>query len=132
VEIAISILAEIVQHHRGDKTLEAEPAVATVTPTEAIDPICGMTVEIATARHRSEAGGRDVFLLCRLQGDVRTGELIYCRALFGALAPPPRRRARPPALDRSRGRGWFARAPCPSPRARRRGIRPRLLPPDPE
>ena len=45
-------------------------------------------------RHRPPSlGGRrahDVFLLCRLQGDVRTGELIYCRALFGALAPPPR------------------------------------------
>jgi xanthine dehydrogenase accessory factor len=63
-EIAISILAEIVQHHRGDKTLEAEPAVATVTPTEAIDPICGMTVEIATARHRSEAGGRTTYFCC--------------------------------------------------------------------
>ena len=64
VEIAISILAEIIQHHRGDKTLEAEPAVATVTPTEAIDPICGMTVEIATARHRSEAGGRTTYFCC--------------------------------------------------------------------
>ena len=29
-----------------------------------IDPICGMTVEIATARHRSEAGGRTTYFCC--------------------------------------------------------------------
>ena len=64
VEIAISILAEIVQHHRGDKTVEAGPSPATATPTEAIDPICGMPVEIATARHRSDAGGRTTYFCC--------------------------------------------------------------------
>ena len=61
-EIAISILAEIVQHHRGDKGTEPSP-VAT-PPAEAIDPICGMTVEIATARHRFEAGGRITYFCC--------------------------------------------------------------------
>ena len=64
VEIAISILAEIVQHHRGDKTVEAEAAPAVAAPTEVIDPICGMTVEIATARHRSDAGGRTTYFCC--------------------------------------------------------------------
>jgi xanthine dehydrogenase accessory factor len=62
-EIAISILAEIVQHHRGDKGTEAAtPAAA--APAEALDPICGMTVEIATARHRSEAAGRTTYFCC--------------------------------------------------------------------
>ena len=51
VEIAISILAEIVQHHRSDKTVEAEAPSDTTTPTEAIDPICGMSVEIASVRY---------------------------------------------------------------------------------
>jgi xanthine dehydrogenase accessory factor len=64
VEIAISILAEIVQHHRGDKTVEAESVPAAATPTEAIDPICGMSVDIARARHRSEAGGRTTYFCC--------------------------------------------------------------------
>jgi xanthine dehydrogenase accessory factor len=64
VEIAISILAEIVQHHRGDKTVEADSAPAAATPTEAIDPICGMSVDIATARHRSDAGGRTTYFCC--------------------------------------------------------------------
>jgi xanthine dehydrogenase accessory factor len=61
-EIAISILAEIVQHHRGDK-VEPEP-VAAIEASEAIDPICGMSVTIATARHRSEAGGRTTYFCC--------------------------------------------------------------------
>jgi xanthine dehydrogenase accessory factor len=61
-EIAISILAEIVQHHRGDK---ADPEPAPVAEaTEAIDPICGMSVTIATARHRSQAGGRTTHFCC--------------------------------------------------------------------
>jgi xanthine dehydrogenase accessory factor len=61
-EIAISILAEIVQHHRGDKGAEAEPAAGPAA--EARDPICGMTVEIATARYRSDAGGRRTYFCC--------------------------------------------------------------------
>jgi xanthine dehydrogenase accessory factor len=70
-EIAISILAEIVQHHRGDKTAETTAAVGAPAVTEAIDPICGMTVEIATARFRSEAGGRTTYFCCR-----------HCQATF--------------------------------------------------
>ena len=62
-EIAISILAEIVQHHRGDKGAEPAPPNVPAT-TEALDPICGMTVEIATARYRSEAGGRVTYFCC--------------------------------------------------------------------
>jgi len=61
-EIAISILAEIVQHHRGDK-VEPEPAAAGETG-EAIDPICGMSVTIATARYRSQAGGQTTYFCC--------------------------------------------------------------------
>jgi xanthine dehydrogenase accessory factor len=64
VEIAISILAEIVQHHRSAKAVEAEPAAETAAPTEGIDPICGMSVEIATARHRSEVAGRTIYFCC--------------------------------------------------------------------
>jgi xanthine dehydrogenase accessory factor len=62
-EIAVSILAEIIQHRRSGK---APLSVEThATPTEAIDPVCGMTVDIATAQHRSEADGRVVYFCCR-------------------------------------------------------------------
>jgi len=64
VEIAISILAEIVQHHRSAKTLEAEAVTDAPTPTEGIDPICGMSVEIATARYRSEVSGLTTYFCC--------------------------------------------------------------------
>ncbi len=65
-EIALSILAEIVQfHRRGLETqtltqtlpLFAGPWV-TPTPSEALDPVCGMTVEIASARYSVEHGGQ--------------------------------------------------------------------------
>ena len=60
-EIAVSILAEIIQHHRSQKTLAVVPAA----PAEAIDPICGMTVEIATARYTSERDGQTIYFCCR-------------------------------------------------------------------
>jgi xanthine dehydrogenase accessory factor len=63
-EIAVSILAEIIQHHRSDKPAEAALAPAAVEPTEALDPICGMTVVIATARYRSQAAGRITYFCC--------------------------------------------------------------------
>jgi xanthine dehydrogenase accessory factor len=59
-EIALSILAEIV---RLKRTAEAQPRPARAAPPEpaketAIDPICGMTVVVAKARHTAELGGR--------------------------------------------------------------------------
>jgi xanthine dehydrogenase accessory factor len=69
-EIAVSILAEIVHHHRSRKT---DPAAADAhapapgragSENEARDPICGMRVEIATAAHRSEVAGRTVYFCC--------------------------------------------------------------------
>src|SRR5262249_44733507 len=59
-EIAVSILAEIVQHQRSDKGVP--PATATAA---AIDPVCGMTVDIATARYRSDVAGATVYFCCR-------------------------------------------------------------------
>jgi xanthine dehydrogenase accessory factor len=61
-EIAVSILAEIVQHHRADKGADTTPAAT--PPAEAVDPICGMTVTIATARYRSDAAGRTTYFCC--------------------------------------------------------------------
>jgi xanthine dehydrogenase accessory factor len=61
-EVALSILAEIVQLAR---TYAAEEPAPPPLPeaNEAIDPVCGMTVVIATARHRVEHGGR-TYVFC--------------------------------------------------------------------
>ncbi len=65
-EIAVSILAEIVQVRRR---LAAEPAASpglpVAAPREAIDPVCGMMVALAGARHVAEVGGPDLVLLLR-------------------------------------------------------------------
>ncbi len=59
-EIAVSILAEIVQSRRSDKPeLTTPPAAA-----EAVDPICGMTVSVGTARYRSETPTGTVYFCC--------------------------------------------------------------------
>lgn len=53
-EVALSILAEIVQRKHAAKPEAAKPALAVVEPAvplTAIDPVCHMTVTIATARH---------------------------------------------------------------------------------
>jgi len=66
-EIALSVLAEIVQRRRrGESSAEAgsRAAVAAPAPAPAIDPICGMTVEVASARHRAEHGGREYYFCC--------------------------------------------------------------------
>jgi xanthine dehydrogenase accessory factor len=60
-EIAVSILAEIVYTTR--KTAGAEEAPPEPAAEE-IDPVCGMTVEVATAKHRAEVGGRDWYFCC--------------------------------------------------------------------
>jgi xanthine dehydrogenase accessory factor len=57
-EVALSILAEIVQLARAAAPAAVEvPAAA----AEAIDPICGMSVVIATARHKVEHEGQMVY-----------------------------------------------------------------------
>ncbi len=61
-EIALSIVAEIVQERRAGK-LKRTPVVA-APPSEAIDPICRMTVAIADARYTAEHEGRHYYFCC--------------------------------------------------------------------
>jgi xanthine dehydrogenase accessory factor len=65
-EIAVSILAEIVQSHRTEKAPWRDAAAHRTSPagTEATDPICGMLVEIAGARYRSQLSGDTVYFCC--------------------------------------------------------------------
>jgi xanthine dehydrogenase accessory factor len=54
-EIAVAILAELVK----EKTAGGPAWVASAPePEEAVDPVCGMTVEVVGARHRVEHEGR--------------------------------------------------------------------------
>ncbi len=66
-EIAVSILAEIIQHHHRGKDVGAEGATTPALPLapEARDPICGMLVAVATAKFRSDLSGRVVYFCCR-------------------------------------------------------------------
>ncbi len=76
-EIAASILAELVQvRRRGLMVDEGHAQIAvgeqseqggttsTTLPETAIDPVCGMMVEIATSRHRSKLNGREFYFCC--------------------------------------------------------------------
>jgi xanthine dehydrogenase accessory factor len=62
-EIAVSILAEIVSL-RGAQEKEAPRTLPAAPPSESLDPVCGMTVVIATARHKAEVGGRAFYFCC--------------------------------------------------------------------
>jgi xanthine dehydrogenase accessory factor len=71
-EIAVSVLAEIVARRQapaataaaaaaGEAVPAAPPAIGRAAgdePPQEIDPVCGMTVEVAGARHSAEVGGR--------------------------------------------------------------------------
>jgi xanthine dehydrogenase accessory factor len=61
-EIAVAIMAELVQFRAAGR-LEADTVALPVT-AEAIDPVCGMTVQIGAARYRSERGGQTFYFCC--------------------------------------------------------------------
>ena len=67
-EIALSILAEIIQRRRQSLRLRQDDSPISDSlvstnqlPTEALDPVCGMTVEIATAHFTSEYAGKTYY-----------------------------------------------------------------------
>jgi xanthine dehydrogenase accessory factor len=78
-EVALSILAELVQVRRGRADFVASPGPATVAgglpgsvtlqpvvdDIVLVDPVCGMTVEAATARHLAEHEGI-VYAFCSI------------------------------------------------------------------
>jgi xanthine dehydrogenase accessory factor len=65
-EIAISILAEIIQARRSTPVAveDTAEALSEAGPTEARDPICGMLVDIRTARYTTELGGETFYFCC--------------------------------------------------------------------
>jgi xanthine dehydrogenase accessory factor len=67
-DVAISIVAQIVA-----AAPRARPADETQEALTAIDPVCGMEVDVATALHRTEHAGRTFYFCC-----------AGCRASFAA------------------------------------------------
>ena len=67
-EIALSIMAEIVQRRRNAEPIEIEDLLDGVNladePAEAIDPICGMSVTIDGAEHTYEYNGQTYYFCC--------------------------------------------------------------------
>jgi xanthine dehydrogenase accessory factor len=66
-EIAVSILAEIVQIRANAAKSAGKPApgpALNVIQNEAKDPICGMTVEKSNAKHKSEFQGKTFYFCC--------------------------------------------------------------------
>ena len=63
-EIAVSILAEIVQLNRSRIAKHADAPVAPAKSQEATDPICGMTVDTGTTKYKSEIEGKSFYFCC--------------------------------------------------------------------
>jgi xanthine dehydrogenase accessory factor len=65
-EVALSILAEIVQfgQMRTEHAVEPQRPPVDRPAEEAIDPVCGMTVRIAGAKHTAEVGGVAYYFCC--------------------------------------------------------------------
>jgi xanthine dehydrogenase accessory factor len=62
-EIALSILAEIVAEKRKQPKAP-RVALPLVAAEQAKDPVCGMTVAVATAKHRAEHQGKTYYFCC--------------------------------------------------------------------
>lgn len=63
-EIAVSILAEIVQARAAQKQPSSLPLIQQIVRTEARDPICGMAVDTTKARYKSEHQGTTFYFCC--------------------------------------------------------------------
>ncbi|MBI3976257.1 MAG: YHS domain-containing protein, partial [Armatimonadetes bacterium] len=81
-EIALSIMAEIIQVRRRSAPVDATPPVAEgAAVAEATDPICGMAVEIATARHVVDyRGSRFYFCSAHCQHRFQSDPARYVTA----------------------------------------------------
>lgn len=63
-EIAFSVMAALLEVRRQRVGLALEAEALPAPRAEAIDPICGMTVDIATARYVTERDGQTYYFCC--------------------------------------------------------------------
>ena len=83
-EVALSILAEIVQTHPSGAHKEpVASGTATPTPTSTVDPVCGMQVDVASTHHTAKVEDVVYYFCC-----------ANCRARF--LNDPARYRTATP------------------------------------
>jgi xanthine dehydrogenase accessory factor len=115
-EIALSILAELVQVRRGRAPFVAAPGPATLAGDEPVvtplaparddivllDPVCGMTVDAAHARHLAEHAGT-IYAFCSIGCRTRfvKDPATYLSpdhvpSMPGATPPPPATSSTPP------------------------------------
>jgi xanthine dehydrogenase accessory factor len=62
-EIAVSVIAELVKL-KGEGALAAGTPAVAAQREEAVDPVCNMTVDVATARFKSEHQGETYYFCC--------------------------------------------------------------------
>jgi xanthine dehydrogenase accessory factor len=98
-EIALSILAEIIQRRHQSlisNSLVSNSPVSNLRlpitnnqlPTEALDPVCGMTVEIATAHFTSEYNGKTYYFCaagCKRSFDKEPGKYVQPQTSTGQV-----------------------------------------------
>lgn len=82
-EIAVAILAELVQF-KAAGGLKGEPQAAPAARQEAIDPVCGMSVQVAGARHRLDREDETFYFCCAgcrttFEGRSEEHEISTCR-----------------------------------------------------
>ena len=86
-EIALSILAEIIQRRRQSTnvtenksaSIDIQLPMAQNLVSEAVDPVCGMTVEIATAHFTTEYNGKTYYFCaagCKRSFDKEPGKYV--------------------------------------------------------
>lgn len=63
-EIAVAILAEIVQHKAQSTPVAAPTARAEDSPATAVDPVCGMSVTISPEGHQATVAGTTYWFCC--------------------------------------------------------------------
>ncbi len=63
-EIAVSILAEIIQVNGTRAASQEKQAPSPLPRHEAKDPICGMMVDVSVAKHKSEFHGNSFYFCC--------------------------------------------------------------------
>jgi xanthine dehydrogenase accessory factor len=64
-EIAVAVLADLVQRKAaGELPLAAEASTAQAQVPEAADPVCGMTVDVESAKHTAEHEGVTYYFCC--------------------------------------------------------------------
>jgi len=87
----LSILAEIIQRRRqspvsNSAMINLELPIAQPPALEALDPVCGMTVETTTAHFTSEYNGKTYYFCaagCKRSFDKEPGKYVQTEASTG-------------------------------------------------